>query len=372
MEEFKLYSVSDEYIKWLQEKVPNVYSNKINTRTHTRKYLGVVLKIGKFNYYVPMSSPKESDYQIAGEDKVIKKSIVPIVRIVVKNKLGIKELKGTLRISHMIPVPESELELYDIENETDLLYKDLVQNEIIFIRKHREKIESNAKVMYKQKISDDSTAGYVKFALDYLKLEGLCKMYERKKMKSILRKEIKEKTSQLSDEYCKIADLAIYEKVANLPEFKAAQNVALFASSFGEPDTMPIIENALSLSKKVALPLCVDGSNMVFKIIESMDDVSAGRYGILEPKEHCCEMDPLSIEFILVPCVTCNDKGHRLGHGRGYYDRFFGMVAAAGGKGLFKCVVCRGKLMSEAIPVDELDISMDAVIWEDGETILGK
>ena len=55
-----------------------------------------------------MSSPKDSDYQIVGENKVIKKSIVPIIRIVVKNSNGVKELKGILRISHMIPVPESE------------------------------------------------------------------------------------------------------------------------------------------------------------------------------------------------------------------------------------------------------------------------
>ena len=58
------------------------------------KYLGVVLQIGQYLYYVPMSSPKDSDYQIAGANKVIKKSIVPIIRIVVKNKDGEKELKG--------------------------------------------------------------------------------------------------------------------------------------------------------------------------------------------------------------------------------------------------------------------------------------
>lgn len=86
-----------------------------------------------------MASPKDSDYQIAGATKVIKKSIVPIIRIVVKNSAGEKELKGTVRISHMIPVPESELELYDLENESDDTYKDLVQNEMIFIRKSREK-----------------------------------------------------------------------------------------------------------------------------------------------------------------------------------------------------------------------------------------
>ena len=46
MEEFKLYSVSDDYVEWLRKDFPNVYSNKINSRTHTRKYLGVVLQIG--------------------------------------------------------------------------------------------------------------------------------------------------------------------------------------------------------------------------------------------------------------------------------------------------------------------------------------
>ena len=181
MEEFKLYSVSDDYVEWLRKEFPNVYSNKVNSRTHTRKYLGVVLQIGQYHYYVPMSSPKDSDYQIAGENRVIKKSIVPIIRIVVKNKDGEKELKGTLRISHMIPVPTSELELYDLEHELDSTYKDLVQNEMIFIRKHREKIISNAKVIYNQKASNDITAGYVKYALDFQVLETLCAAYERKK-----------------------------------------------------------------------------------------------------------------------------------------------------------------------------------------------
>ncbi len=98
-----------------------------------------------------MSSPKESDYQIAGENRVIKKSIVPIIRMIVKNSKGEKELKGTLRISHMIPVPEEELELFNLDNETDTEYKDLVQNEKVFIRKNKEKIIGNAKLIYKQK-----------------------------------------------------------------------------------------------------------------------------------------------------------------------------------------------------------------------------
>lgn len=73
MEEFKLYSVSDTYIDYLRDTCPNVYSNKLATRVHTRKYVGTVIRIENFNYYIPLSSPKESDYQKAGNDKVIKK-----------------------------------------------------------------------------------------------------------------------------------------------------------------------------------------------------------------------------------------------------------------------------------------------------------
>ncbi len=122
MDEYKIYSITDEYINYLRVAEPNVYSNKQDNRTHTRKYIGTVLEINNMKYFIPMSSPKDSDYQKAGNSLVIKKSIVPIIRIIEKSN-GIKQLKGTLRISHMIPVTESELELYDLDNELDTDYK---------------------------------------------------------------------------------------------------------------------------------------------------------------------------------------------------------------------------------------------------------
>lgn len=49
---------------------------------------------------------------------------------------------------------------------------------IIFIRKNREKIIGNAKVLYNQKGKNDESAGYVKHALDYKSLEKLCDAFE--------------------------------------------------------------------------------------------------------------------------------------------------------------------------------------------------
>ena len=78
----------------------------------------------------------------------------------------------------MIPVPKDELILYDLENETDKKYKDLVSDEIIFIRKNKDKIIKNAGILYRQKENNDTSAGYVKSALDYKALEKLCDQYQ--------------------------------------------------------------------------------------------------------------------------------------------------------------------------------------------------
>lgn len=128
----KLYAVTDEYINYLRQFDNKVYDNKEDKRKVMRKYLGIVLTINEMNYYIPMSSPKKSDYK----ENEIRKSIVPIVRIVSnEEKDNIPVLKGTLRISNMIPVPDSELILYEPKKETNKDYKILVEKELVFIEK---------------------------------------------------------------------------------------------------------------------------------------------------------------------------------------------------------------------------------------------
>ena len=182
MDSLKIYSVSDDYISYLRSIEPRVYSNKEDTRTHTRKYLGVVLEINGFSYFIPMSSPKNSDYVLNEDKKTIRKSIIPIIRMTTKNPDGETELIGTLRISHMIPVPSSELQLYDIENETDSEYRELVIDELRYINRYEKKIVSNSHIMYKQKLSSYK-AGYVDSALNYSSVERYCIEYIKEKNK---------------------------------------------------------------------------------------------------------------------------------------------------------------------------------------------
>lgn len=159
-----LYSVSDKYIKYLKQFEDKIYENKEEIRTHARKYLGVVLTMNEFNYYIPMSSPKKSDY-LDFNKKVIRNDTKTIIRI--KDS---KRLYGTLRISNMIPVPITELEPYILSNETDLKYREIILGELRYINKNSNKIIKNAKIVYNQKIKNIDI-GYIKNTVDFKILE---------------------------------------------------------------------------------------------------------------------------------------------------------------------------------------------------------
>lgn len=183
MNEFKVYSISDRYIEYLsQEKgFVNILSNKGEHYTKTRKYIGVAMCINKFCYYIPLSSPKKTDYILKKGKSEIRKNVVPIIRIVSRESDGSFELKGTLRLSNMIPVPKSELILYDLNAEMDISYKSLVQKELVFIRKNKNLIRANATLLYNQKAKNDSRFPYIKNTLDFSLLEQACEEFINRK-----------------------------------------------------------------------------------------------------------------------------------------------------------------------------------------------
>ena len=180
------YIIKTEYIDYLRAdpRLAHVFDNKENEFSHTRKYLGVVFSIGIYQYYAPLSSPKQNDYKIENAIKVIRKSIIPIIRIVSYGKAKTPELKGTLRLSSMIPVPAPLLSYYDIAQEQDKNYKIWVEKEYDFIRRNERLIIGNAKVLYKQKTQEDilyasgaRKPGYLSSTIDFRYAELLHDKY---------------------------------------------------------------------------------------------------------------------------------------------------------------------------------------------------
>lgn len=184
----KIYSVSDRYIEFLRKdnKLKNVFDNKEGHRTHSRKYLGVVLNKNGYNYFIPFSSPKDTDYTTDEDgNKVIRKSIIPIIRMISDDSVsGLTELKGTLKLSNMIPIPDSELTYYDINIEKDASYKKLVEKEYAFIKSNMDMICKNANIIYNQKTKahifykDKKAPRYISETIDFIYAEKKCEEFK--------------------------------------------------------------------------------------------------------------------------------------------------------------------------------------------------
>ncbi len=172
---YKFVVISDKYIDYLRRTEPRVMSNKADSRVYHRKYLGIIEKLNGFSYFIPLSSPKTKDYTKNG--KIKNDSLITIY---IKDS---KRLYGTLRFNNMIPVPESEIENYDLNDEGDLKYKLIVFNELYFVRQNQDKIERTAKNLYEAKKNQDKQAEgqkpLLKITLDFEQLESLCTNYRK-------------------------------------------------------------------------------------------------------------------------------------------------------------------------------------------------
>lgn len=68
-----------------------------------------------------------------------------------------------------------------MEHEQDLFYKTLIHKEMLFIRKSKNKIIQNAKILYKQKKENYPAIGYLKSTVDFTLLEQMHDKFIEKK-----------------------------------------------------------------------------------------------------------------------------------------------------------------------------------------------
>ncbi len=177
--------------------------------------------------------------------------------------------------------------------------------------------------------------------------------------KKNLRKIIAEKRALLNEETILRSDQQILQNLLALPQYQKAKTVFCFVGTKEEINTKPIILDALSKGKRVCVPLCVTLGVMHAHEITGLHDLQPGKYGIEEPKAHCPYVAPRTINFVIVPCVTCNHSGQRLGYGAGFYDRYLENMTAP------KAVLCRSALMNEEIPVDSHDVVIETVVTDE-------
>lgn len=141
--------------------------------------------------------------------------------------------------------------------------------------------------------------------------------------KSLREKYINMRNSILPEDKQRL-DEAVFERVVRLTQYKECKLLLTYVSKGTEVDTRRLIDYALGDNKTVAVPRCVENTrDMEFYIITSPDQLEPGCFSVLEPKiAECKKAEDFSDSFCIVPGLSFDVSGYRLGYGMGYYDRF--------------------------------------------------
>ena len=151
--------------------------------------------------------------------------------------------------------------------------------------------------------------------------------------------------------------LAIRQLLAN-EHVQRAKIVMMYCSLPDEVDTRQALRQLVDAGKQVVLPVVVDDCHMVLRRYHSDADLCEGAYHILEP------MGPLfeavnDIDVVVVPGMAFDVAGHRLGRGKGYYDRLLNKMNHPS---LYKLGICFDFQKVEHVPTEEHDVPMDEVL----------
>ena len=193
----ELYEVTEAYVSYLRRFEPKKILSNADQK-NTRKFIGLIIKKGKYNYVIPLSSPKYGkDFSIDGytgdklptdyslkkykkDIRLLKDTTEPVVFMYSNDADGI-DFYCKIQCNNMIPVPDSELIKINVNTESDIAYKTLLQKEINFVRKNEDTIiKKHINPVYNNRIHNRMNIGYIRLATpDFAMLEQKCDEWEK-------------------------------------------------------------------------------------------------------------------------------------------------------------------------------------------------
>ena len=171
--------------------------------------------------------------------------------------------------------------------------------------------------------------------------------------KAKLRKHIKQLKALHQDTIASDSE-RIMQLLADDAHFLAAKTVLLYHSLSDEVNTHQFIEE-WCLKKQLLLPVVV-GEELELRLFQNMNELKIGSFGIAEPTGPLFT-DYAKIDFVAVPGMAFDRNGHRLGRGKGYYDRLLPKLTNA-----YKAGICFPYQVVDQVPVEPTDITMDGII----------
>lgn len=174
------------------------------------------------------------------------------------------------------------------------------------------------------------------------------------------RKMLKERRSGLSGDYMATASEQICRRLKTVldevGQVDGRPTVMLYRALPGEVNINPLADILRAEGVCVALPK-VCGNILEVREYLGEDSLKQGAFGIMEPTGPVVNSD---IDVVVVPGLSFDKNGHRIGFGKGFYDLFLSILPLT----TLKIGVCFKIMMMDEVPVEEHDVDMDIVITE--------
>jgi len=179
----------------------------------------------------------------------------------------------------------------------------------------------------------------------------------QKNQKKILRQEINHLKTLMTDEDLLFKSSQVWARVETNPRFLQAASVLLYWSMPGEVHTHDFIRRWQN-KKTIILPV-VDGDRLRLALFEGEQSLRKNAaMNLYEPQGNDYS-SPHTIKLAIVPGIAFDRCHHRLGRGRGYYDRLLPQLTT------YNMGVCFDFQLFETIPYEEEDVLMDEVVSDE-------
>ena len=177
--------------------------------------------------------------------------------------------------------------------------------------------------------------------------------------KQAARRAARQQLAQISPQEFSAIGAAMWQTLQAQPAWQSAESVFCFVGALHEPDTMPILQGALSAGKQLLVPRIAGPGQMQLVPLQSLEQLQSGAFGILEPGQALPAVPAGSgVQLTVLPCLAATRSGARLGHGGGYYDRFLANYSG------HRLILCPEALLAQSLPTGPLDEPAQAVLTE--------
>lgn len=165
-----------------------------------------------------------------------------------------------------------------------------------------------------------------------------------------MRQSISEKRRKFAEKH---AQSVILKKISS------KERVLSFAS-FSDEISTKAINTHLASQQQLLLPKITQNTLKIYAVNNLQLECQINPQGILEPIIGTCQkIDPKSITFALIPGLAFDTNNHRLGYGKGFYDRFFPLLepqAQMYGFGFLE------QLSKTPLPTEKHDVSLSGLL----------